>query len=117
MLLNHLRKVMGRGDWRVCGHLMLIGIILPPAPILSRMLRRHYVIEGEVFTTDDKGVSQISYADYGMPWLILRQVIITIKRVYQLDGKKFALNFAIFYLRRKKYLCYTKDNLLYIGSA
>lgn len=26
----------------------------------------HYVIEGEVFTTDDKGVSQISYADYAM---------------------------------------------------
>jgi putative NADH-flavin reductase len=24
----------------------------------------HYVIEGEVLTTDDKGVSQLSYADY-----------------------------------------------------
>ncbi|MGO3073330.1 MAG: NAD(P)-dependent oxidoreductase [Pseudolactococcus laudensis] len=41
--------------------------ISPAADFVADGERKgHYVIEGEVFTTDDKGVSQISYADYAM---------------------------------------------------
>lgn len=41
--------------------------ISPAADFIADGERKgHYVIEGEVFTTDDKGVSQISYADYAM---------------------------------------------------
>ena len=43
----------------------------------------HYVIEGEVLTTDDKGVSQLSYADYATAWLILRRVVAIIENVSQ----------------------------------
>lgn len=41
--------------------------ISPAADFVADGERKgHYVIEEEVFTTDDKGVSQISYADYAM---------------------------------------------------
>ena len=62
-----LASAMGEG----LAHLRTLDVdwtyISPAADFVADGERKdHYVIEGEVFTTDDKGVSQISYADYAM---------------------------------------------------
>ncbi|MFZ2821604.1 MAG: NAD(P)H-binding protein [Lactococcus raffinolactis] len=60
-----LASAMGEG----LAHLRTLDVdwtyISPAADFVADGKKKgHYVIEGEVFSTDDNGVSQISYADY-----------------------------------------------------